>query len=193
MSDLKYENNDVPTADAGSAALLDGRSSSKHAHRSSRTHDGELPNVTFHVLPSRTVQFAVKILAAVGFAGLGGFLASEIPHTPGLMTNLVVLSGLSFLGSAALLGLALRDAFGRLTVDDKRISFNAAVVSREVKWSDVAAWRMSDDDAPGTIDRQLMFWVGKETFPKLFDIGWLNSESRAALRKVLVARLGEEQ
>lgn len=195
MSESNYQADDVLNAEfsenGGATAVVD-RSHHKHAHRKSRLDGGEIPSVSFACLPSHVSSSAVKLVSALGLAALGGFLISEIPHTPALTTNLVVLGALTLLGGTALVVLAVRDTLGRLTVDDEGIAFSPSPLGGKLAWSNVTAWRLSDDGEENAAYRQLMFWTGKGKFPVLFDVAWLNDESLAALRKVLHARLGDE-
>lgn len=151
----------------------------------------DVPNLTIALLPNRTVPFIAKLGSALLFAALGGFLVSEIPHTPALFANMAVLAALSFIGSIALVYLAVREALGRLVLDEEKIAFRPGWFARDVAWADVSSWRMNDDPVPG-VDRQLMFWVGRETFPVLFDISRLSNDALSDLRCVLEKRLGDE-
>jgi hypothetical protein len=195
MSESNYEAGEFSAGhgDHGGVALPDAPRSAKTV-RSGRPapRRNDVPNLTIALLPNRTVPFIAKLSAALLFAALGGFLVSEIPHTPALFANMAVLAVLSFLGSIALVYVAVREALGRLVLDDQKIAFRPGWFGRDVAWADVSSWRMNDDPVPPGVDRQLMFWVGRETFPVLFDISRLNNEALSDLRCVLEKRLGDE-
>ena len=173
------------------AATLEERSPVKQPRPSHASHF-ESATAAFALPSSRLVPCLIKATAAVGLGAVSGFLIAEIPHTPGLMTNIIVLSSVGILGAVTLAVMALRDAVCRLVVDDAGVRILPFPFGQTIEWSQITSWRMSDEPDDYTATRQLMLWTREATFPKLLQIGRLSRDARRSLRKVMNERLGGE-
>src|SRR5689334_8240276 len=116
----QFEQNSVATP--GGTTTLEPQNPTS-PRRPATTHETHFESATaaFALPTSRAVPCLIKTTGAVGLGALSAFLIAEIPHTPGLMTNIIVLSAVGIVGTIALAVLALRDAVCRLVVDDRGV------------------------------------------------------------------------
>jgi hypothetical protein len=163
-------------------------------HRPATTYGTHYETATaaFALPTSRLVPCLLKATGSVGLGALSAFLIAEIPHAPGLMTNIIVLSAVGIVGAVALAALALRDAVCRLVVDDRGVRILPFPFGETIEWGQITSWRMSDEPEEYTASRQLMLWTRDTNFPKLLPIGRLAREARRSLHKVMNDRLGGE-
>jgi hypothetical protein len=172
-------------------ALLD-QPAGRAARRAEHGKRDEVPTVSFPLPSSRFTALAAKLAAAAGLGLLSAFLLSEMPKTPELKTNILVLSSLGLIVTAVLLVLAVRDALSRLIVAQVGVQVGPWPFTKTVEWNKIVAWRMSmEDDDPSPL-RQLVLYTEGKPFPVLINIGGLSVNDHRALHKVMRMRLGDE-
>jgi hypothetical protein len=184
---------DFEDQDGHGGAVLDRPGSSRSPQRPDYgPHDDSIPTVSFPLPSSRLAALAAKLTAAAGLGLLSAFLLSEMPKTPELKANILVLSGVGLLVAAVLTVLAVRDALCRLVIGQFGVSVGPWPFTKTVDWSTIVAWRMSlEDDDPSPL-RQLVLYTAGKPFPVLINIGGLSVNDHRALHKVMRMRLGDE-
>jgi hypothetical protein len=174
-------------------AVLEGAATAeREPRRAGSDHDpsGAATTASFRLPANRASAVGLKAAGAVGLGLLSGFLLAEIPNSPGLTANIVVLGSLGLAGALALCVLACRDAFDRLALDAVGIETGVGPFRRRIEWARVTSWCMTfDDDCPN----QLALYVEQRPFPELLNLDGMSHADHRALRKLVLHRLGEER
>jgi len=142
-------------------------------------------SAVFRMAHSRSSAGFIKLGLGIASAGLGAFLLTEVPKTPGLALNLAIIGGIGLFAAAVLTLLAYRDFTGRLAVNEQGISLEPRWPGFNLAWKQVSSWQTTDEDELPPQMQQLKVWRRGEVTPLVVDTGWLSVESRGTLRKIL--------
>jgi hypothetical protein len=137
----------------------------------------------------RALQGAMKLFWASVAASLGVFLLSQIPATPGLRSQLMLLGLLSLGGAAVLVYLAWHDLLGRVIVSTDGIALRPSAGGFTVSWSDLVGWEWLPDMEPAREFHQLRLFERHRRDPHVIEVAWLSEGDRHWLRQILMTSL----
>jgi hypothetical protein len=119
---------------------------------------------------------------------LGSFMFRQIPVTPALSTQLVLISLLFFAAAGWASMAAFRDLFGALTIDEEGIHASPKLTGFSVRWDDLQSWDVKEYAARPLSAPGMMFHRSEQRMPETLRCGFLGDHDVERVRQLLRLR-----
>ncbi|MFO1004934.1 MAG: hypothetical protein U0929_03160 [Planctomycetaceae bacterium] len=125
------------------------------------------------------------MLQASVLIGVGAFLLSEIPATPGLKVQMAILSVILIGGGLWMVPKIVVDFFGSIRVDQTGIHMEPTIVGFSTPWDQIERWEVRDCN--GTmVSHCVRVWTKSSHHSHTIPAGYLCHRDLHLLRRVLL-------
>lgn len=124
-------------------------------------------------------------LQAAVLIGVGVFLLSEIPATPGLKVQMVILSVILITGGLWMVPKIVVNFFGSIRVDQTGIHMEPTLVGFSTPWDQIERWEVRDCHG-AIVTHSVRVWTKSSHHSHTIPAGYLCHRDLHLLRRVLL-------